>query len=123
MTIARDIGRYVRPAIVPVLSISLLTYFSYHAIQGERGLFAWMQLNQQLKQTHALADAVAGQRDELENRVRRLSNASLDTDLLDERVRSMLNLARGDEVVIMLPQGGLPQTAGAPSSKQAANSN
>jgi len=115
MTIARDIGRHARQAIVPVLSISLLTYFSYHAIQGERGLFAWMQLNQQLKQTHALADAVAGQRDELENRVRRLSNASLDTDLLDERVRSMLNLARGDEVVIMLPQGAAPttrQTAG-----------
>jgi len=104
MTIARDIGRHARQAIVPVLGISLLTYFSYHAIQGERGLFAWIQLNQQLKQTRALADAVAGQRAELENRVRRLSSGSLDSDLLDERVRSMLNLARGDEVVIMLPQ-------------------
>ena len=85
MTIARDIGRHARQAIVPVLGISLLTYFSYHAIQGERGLFAWIQLNQQLKQTRALADAVAGQRAELENRVRRLSSGSLDTDLLDER--------------------------------------
>jgi cell division protein FtsB len=106
MMIARDIGRHARQAIVPVLGISLLTYFSYHAIQGERGVFAWMQLNQQLKQTRALANAVAAQRDELENRVRRLSSGSLDPDLLDERVRSMLNLARGDEVVIMLPQPG-----------------
>ena len=110
MTIARDIGRHARQAIVPVLGISLLTYFSYHAIQGERGLFAWIQLNQQLKQTRALADAVAGQRAELENRVRRLSSGSLDTDLLDERVRSMLNLARGDEVVIMLPQQPTAET-------------
>src|ERR1700751_3490442 len=102
MTIARDIGRHARQAGGPVVGISLLAYFSYHAIQGERGLFAWMQLNQQLKQTHALADAVAGQRHELENRVQRLSSASLDPDLLDERVRAMLNYARQDEVVIML---------------------
>ena len=114
MTIARDIGRHARQAIVPVLGISLLTYFSYHAIQGERGLFAWIQLNQQLKQTRALADAVAGQRAELENRVRRLSSGSLDPDLLDERVRSMLNLARADEVVIMLPQQPAAEPAPAP---------
>ena len=50
-----------------------------------------------------LADAVAAQRDELENRVARLSSASLDPDLLDERVRAMLNYSRQDEVVIMLP--------------------
>ena len=116
MTIARDIGRHARQAIVPVLGISLLTYFSYHAIHGERGLFAWIQLNQQLKQTRALADAVAGQRAELENRVRRLSGGSLDTDLLDERVRSMLNLARGDEVVIMLPQQPAAEPAPAPQT-------
>jgi cell division protein FtsB len=116
MTIARDIGRHARQAIVPVLGISLLTYFSYHAIQGERGLFAWIQLNQQLKQTRALADAVAGQRAELENRVRRLSSGSLDSDLLDERVRSMLNLARGDEVVIMLPQPPVADTTPNPRS-------
>jgi len=116
MTIARDIGRHARQAIVPVLGISLLTYFSYHAIQGERGLFAWIQLNQQLKQTRALADAVAGQRAELENRVRRLSSGSLDSDLLDERVRSMLNLARGDEVVIMLPQPPAADTTPNPRS-------
>ena len=121
MTIARDIGRHARQAIVPVLGISLLTYFSYHAIQGERGLFAWIQLNQQLKQTRALADAVAGQRAELENRVRRLSSGSLDTDLLDERVRSMLNLARGDEVVIMLPQQPAAEARRAPQTGSASS--
>ncbi len=103
MSFARDIRRQARQVVAPVLGISLLTYFAYHAIQGERGLFAWIALNQQLKQTHALADAVAAQRGELENRVQRLSSASLDPDLLDERVRNMLNLARQDEVVIMLP--------------------
>jgi cell division protein FtsB len=92
------------------LGIGLLAYFAYHAIQGDRGLFAWMALNQQLKQTHALGDAVAAQRSEPENRVERLSSASLDPDLLDERVRAMLNYAHEDEVVIMLPSAEPAET-------------
>jgi cell division protein FtsB len=103
MGVFHDIRRQAGQVVVPVLGIALLAYFAYHAIQGDRGLFAWMALNQQLKQTHALADAVVAQRAELENRVQRLSSASLDPDLLDERVRAMLNYAGQDEVVIMLP--------------------
>jgi cell division protein FtsB len=103
MGVLHDMGRQARQVVVPVLGIALLGYFAYHAIEGERGFFAWMSLNQQLKQTHALADAVAAQRAELENRVLRLSSGSLDPDLLDERVRAMLNYARQDEVVIVLP--------------------
>ena len=103
MGLLHDIRRQARQIVVPVLSIASLAYFAYHAVQGDRGLLAWMALNQQLKQSHALADALAAQRAELENRVARLSSSSLDPDLLDERVRAMLNLARPDEVVIMLP--------------------
>ena len=98
-----DMRRHAKQVVVPVLAIAVLAYFSYHAIQGDRGLFAWMAYNQQLKQTRALADAVAAQRGELENRVARLSSSSLDPDLLDERVRAMLNYADQDEVVIMVP--------------------
>ena len=120
MSLARDIRRHARQVVAPVLWISLLSYFAYHAIQGERGVFAWMTFNQQLKQARALADAVGAQRSELENRVQHLSNASLDPDLLDERVRAMLNLARQDEVVLMLPSaGGTPSTA----ATRAANAN
>ncbi len=103
MAVLHDMRRQAKQVVVPVLAIAVLAYFSYHAIQGDRGLFAWMTYNQQLKQTRALADAVAAQRGELENRVERLSSASLDPDLLDERVRTMLNYADQDEVVIMVP--------------------
>jgi cell division protein FtsB len=112
MAVLHDMRRQAKQVVVPVLAIAVLTYFSYHAIQGDRGLFAWMAYNQQLKQTRALADAVAAQRTEIENRVGRLSSASLDPDLLDERVRTMLNYANQDEVVIMVP----PAEATAPST-------
>ena len=113
MGMLHDIRRQAGQVVVPVLGIALLAYFAYHAIQGDRGLFAWMALNQQLKQTHALADAVAAQRAELENRVGRLSSASLDPDILDEQVRTMLNYARQDEVVIMLAPAA---TVGSPTA-------
>jgi cell division protein FtsB len=103
MGVLHDIRKQAGQVVVPVLGIALLAYFAYHAIQGDRGLFAWLALNQQLKQAHALSDAADAERAELENRVGRLSSASLDPDLLDERVRAMLNYARQDEVVIMLP--------------------
>jgi cell division protein FtsB len=116
MPFAHELRRHAKQVVVPVLGIASLAYFAYHAIQGDRGLFAWMALNQQLKQTHALADAVAAQRHELENRVQRLSSNSLDPDLLDERVRSMLNLARHDDVVIMLPTADTSSTNAATSN-------
>ncbi len=103
-----DLKRLLRQVAMPVLGIALLIYAAYHAIEGERGLFAWIALNQRLKEAHALADAVTAQKHELENRVYRLSSASLDPDLLDERVRAMLDYARPDEVVIMLPPDATP---------------
>jgi cell division protein FtsB len=106
-----EIKRLLRQVAMPVLGIALLAYAAYHAIEGERGLFAWIALNQRLKEAHALADAVAAQKHELENRVYRLSSASLDPDLLDERVRAMLDYARPDEVVIMLPPDARPTGA------------
>jgi cell division protein FtsB len=103
-----DIKRLSRQVAIPVVGIALLTYAAYHAIEGDRGLFAWIALNQRLKEAHALADAVTAQKQELENRVYRLSSSSLDPDLLDERVRAMLDFARPDEVVIMLPPEAKP---------------
>ena len=111
MALLLDMRRQAKQVVVPVLAIAVLAYFTYHAIQGDRGLFAWMAYNQQLLQTRALADAVAAQRAELENRVNRLSSASLDPDLLDERVRVMLNYASQDDVVIMVPPA--PPSSGA----------
>jgi cell division protein FtsB len=115
MALLLDMRRQAKQVVVPVLAIAVLAYFAYHAIQGDRGLFAWMGYNQQLLQTRALADAVAAQRAELENRVDRLSSASLDPDLLDERVRVMLNYAAQGDVVIMVPPASAAPGVAAPN--------
>lgn len=94
----RDRARHIAP---PVIGACLFAYFGYHAVEGDRGIIAWMLLNQQIREAQATERSLAGEREILERRVALLSPSSLDPDLLDERARVMLNLAHSDDVVIM----------------------
>jgi len=84
----------------PILGISLVCYFAYHLVQGDRGLIAMVGL---MKQVHA-AEMEKSQLDAqiapLANRVKLLESAHIDRDLLDERARAVLNVAGPDEIVI-----------------------
>ncbi len=96
----------LRTVVVPVLWVAGVGYFAYHAVQGDRGFFTWVQLKQRVAVTRAVAAETAGRRMALERRVRMLNPQSLDADLLDERARVMLNLGHPDEIVIPLTDSG-----------------
>jgi cell division protein FtsB len=87
----------------PILGVSLVVYFAYHLVQGDRGLLAWMRLSQQLKQAKITLAEVQG---EVEPKARRvgLIRGQIDRDLLDERARATFNLAGPNEIVIFYPQ-------------------
>lgn len=89
-----------RPALVQVIAVSLLLYFGYHLVQGERGLFAWWQANDRLERAEAELGKLHLQRQILRRRVALLRREHIDEDMLDEQVRRMLNLIRPNEVVI-----------------------
>ena len=57
-------------------------------------------LRQKIQEASSVADAVARQRAEMEERVRQLSPQSIDTDMLEESARSMLNMAQDGDYVI-----------------------
>jgi cell division protein FtsB len=88
-----------RVIIGPILGISLVVYFAYHLVQGDRGLIAWLRLTQQIDEAHMTLAQVQAERDPLAHRVS-LMRDRLDPDLLDETARSSLNLVGSDEVVI-----------------------
>lgn len=99
-----------------MLGACLAGYFVYHAIHGDRGIIAWLQLNQQLKVAQIELDQTAAARQALEQRVALLSNSSLDLDMLEERARVMLNFVHPDDRIIFLKNaparpasGALPQ--------------
>ncbi len=96
----------LRTVVVPVLWAAGVGYFAYHAVQGDRGLIAWVHLKQRVAEMRAVAAETAGRRMTLERRVRMLSPQSLDADLLDERARVMLNLGYPDEIIIPLTDPG-----------------
>ena len=104
MALVREIRVRARKVIPPVLAASLLAYFTFHAVQGERGLFTWQRLKLDLAEAKVSEALLAGQREGLARRVRLLHPESLDPDLLEERAHALLGYGRDDELIILLPK-------------------
>jgi cell division protein FtsB len=116
MDLRRDLQRRARQVALPMLGACLAGYFVYHAIHGDRGIIAWLQLNQQLKIAQTELDHSTAERQAMEQRVALLSNSSLDLDMLEERARVMLNFAHPDDRIIFLKN-----TPNAPTPVRQAN--
>ena len=104
MKLGREIKRRLRQVALPLLGACLTAYFVYHAIHGDRGIYAWLRINQELKAANAEATMLQADRQSLERRITLLSSTSLDLDMLDERARVMLNFAHPDDLIIFLDQ-------------------
>jgi cell division protein FtsB len=100
----------VRQAIVPLLSVIMVGYFTYHIFQGERGIIAYVRLQQKFVVDENERNALQLSREQLEKRVYLLRPHSLDTDLLEERARAVLNFAHPNEVIIYDGSIGKPKT-------------
>lgn len=103
MKMFNDPWRRIRFMIGPFIGLSMIGYFSFHVVHGERGILASQQLEQQIAEAQAELDQLRGQRQVLEHRVSLLRSDSLDADLLDEVVRRNLGYGRRDEIVIRTP--------------------
>jgi len=104
MAFVRALKRRLQGVVWPALFLAVAGYFGWNATQGDRGLRAYMQRQELLKQVEAAqADALA-ERDMWERRVMGLRASHLDADTLDERSRAMLNLADPTDVVVPYPQ-------------------
>ncbi len=94
-----DFRRYARS----ITLVFVVFYLGFHAISGERGLVAWFQESRKLEALQTELTSLKEQRTEMEGKVKLLSAASIDPDMLDEQSRRVLGLAKPDEVVILKP--------------------
>jgi cell division protein FtsB len=101
MGILSELKRRAGDVVAPVIGFCVVGYFAYHSIEGDRGLVAWLRLNEQIKTASQELDGLQAERRALERRVALLRPESLDRDLLDEQVRIVLNYARPDEAVVL----------------------
>jgi cell division protein FtsB len=103
MAVWDELKRRARDVVGPVLGFCTVGYFVYHSVEGDRGLFALLRLSEQIQEARAQLDELSVERKALERRVSNLRSDHLDPDMLDERARLILNLARPDEIVILDP--------------------
>lgn len=101
MTMWTEIKSRGRDVVGPVLGFCVAGYFVYHSIEGERGLAAYARLSNEVAQAKLQLEEAGAERRALEQRVNLLRADNLDADMLEERARLMLNLARPDEIVIL----------------------
>ncbi|HYM04059.1 MAG TPA: septum formation initiator family protein [Stellaceae bacterium] len=100
MSIVLEIRRRARLVVGPILGISLVAYFAFHLVQGDRGLMAWIRLSQDVRAAKVTLAALDTDRARLEHRVDLMRSEHLDGDMLDERARGTLNLVAPNEIVI-----------------------
>ena len=106
MILAAEIRRRARLVAGPVAGISLVVYFSYHLVEGDRGIVAWRQLNDKITTAETQLTQSEAVRTALDRRVALLRPNHLDRDMLDEQARQTLNLVAPDERVIFGPRPG-----------------
>ena len=103
MIVLREMRRRAKVLAGPVLGLALTFYFAYHLVEGDRGLRAWLQVNQDLRASKENLAAVQAERAALEHRVLHLRSDHVDPDLLDTQVRRNLDVVAPDEIVIPIP--------------------
>lgn len=101
MAIWHELKRRLRDVVPPVLGFCVVGYFAYHSLEGERGLFAFVRLTEQIREARAHLDELQAERQALDRRVSLLRPEHLDRDMLEERARLLLNYTRPDEIVIL----------------------
>ena len=98
----------------PLLLAVGIFYFSFHALSGERGLYALLKEERKLELVKGELADITAKRKALEQNTRLLNDGSLDLDMLDERSRLILNDVSQDEVII-------PLTTAAPAGTQSSH--
>jgi cell division protein FtsB len=109
MIVMREMKKRALALTGPVLGILLTGYFGYHLVEGDRGLRAWVQLSQELRQANEQLAVASEKRAELQRRVAHMRADKVDPDLLESQIRRTLDVLRPDEIVIPLPAPGLDE--------------
>ena len=82
------------------LATGLGSYFAFAAIQGEYGVLRRAEITSFADNLNSELMRLNTEVEQMENLTQRLSDAYLDIDLLDERVREILGYVRSSELVI-----------------------
>jgi len=107
-------SRRVWNIILSVLAASIVGYFLYHTVEGERGWVAQLHLKNKVNEAQDTLSKLQKERAALDHRVHLMRPESLDPDLLDEESRKTLNYSKPNEIILLNPQD---KTQDSPNNK------
>jgi len=102
MKILSEFRLKLRFMLWPTIWATIILYITFHMIQGERGLIAFIQIHGEVLAAEKTQQILLSKKKRLQNQVTLLSPKSLDIDMLEERVRIMLGYSRPNETIILL---------------------
>jgi len=94
---------FLRRLLIPTAALGCLSYFGFHALNGELGLVGRARIEHEVADLERRLEVLVAERNELLARVSLLRPENLDPDMVDERARLNLNLVHADEVAILRP--------------------
>jgi cell division protein FtsB len=100
MILIREAKKRGRQIVVPIFAAVISGYFAFHAVFGDRGVLAYADLSEQVRDAQVKLAEVRSQREALQSDVRLLQRESLDLNLLEERVRAVLNYVDEDDMLV-----------------------
>lgn len=98
----RSEPRLPRESMVQGMALMLLLLLGGFALAGPSGVLAWSENQRLLIERGVEITQLAKERDELRNRVGLLDPRHVDPDLAGELLRSNLNVAHSDEMVMLI---------------------
>ncbi|BAF87738.1 MULTISPECIES: FtsB family cell division protein [Azorhizobium] len=84
-----------------VVAGGVIGYFAYHAYNGDHGLMAKRNYEQDVVRLETELAALKSQRQALEHKVSLLDPRSIDPDLLDEEGRKQLDFINAKDLVLI----------------------
>ncbi len=92
----------IKKSAVSILLFVILLYFLFHSIYGSRAIISYFKFQAELERSHKTLEMLRSERLDLENKIRLLRPNSIDKDLLDEKARNVLGLAKPNEQVFIV---------------------
>lgn len=101
MDIEYSINKKIKHFWIYGICLFIIAYFSFHTLCGNRNIYRLYTLRHEIAQAQAISKKLRNEKQRLQKLVNHLSDKSLDTDLLDERARIVLNMVADDEFIIL----------------------
>ncbi|OPB31820.1 septum formation initiator family protein [Bartonella sp. AR 15-3] len=88
--------------ILPLVTVGVLSYFSYHIYHGKYGLYSRSKINQHIIELKEELHQIKTERISIEKRISLLRDGHIEKDMLDEYVRKNLNFSKSNELTILI---------------------